>query len=748
MRDVVISEGGDVVAAGPLQVRVTPSAELRIGWGDEADWLGPGHLLGFGAGPVAAERGTDGGVVIDAGGLAAAVRAVDAAPVVVLRLETLVPQAVEDPGGFAKPTVAWSFEPSARWPGGAPEGLRAFAYQYTEFALPVFSDATLARWQLLPWRPPVVCPLGLVAPDGRTLLLAPLNAFHDQIIAVPTGSADEVTPLLRAGWHGDLGDIPAGFATELAVIAGRGARETLAVWSRLLREASGVPAPRRDADRLGTHVSYWTDNGSAYWYRTAPGLDMASSVVAAVGDLADLGIRVGAVQLDSWWYPHDVSRALNEDDQIVPPTGMRAWEPRADVLPGGIAELGARLGGRPLVAHCRHLSALSEYANEFPMWVDGERAHPVGPELYERFLDQAVAWGVEVFEHDWLIECFLGVRGLRGAGRAATWQEGIDRALRARNLHAQWCMASPADFAQASRLHAITSIRTSSDHGYLVGPELLWAWFLHTNVLARALGLWPYKDVFRSALHAKDREIEALLAALSAGPVGIGDGVGEADPALIRRVCRADGLLVRPDVPIAAIDRAAYDAPVWSGKPLVASTHTDHAAGRWGYVVACNASSGEGRARTRVDLRDLGEDTPAADELVSYDWRSGHMEVVGQNDGYDVNLERKDWDYRVLAPVLLDNIAIIGDAALYATAGDTRIGDVTIDAPGDGVTAVVLGAGETVTLTGWARGPLRATAWSPATGAAELPLAHNLADGRWTVTLDVGAGGWTNVHLR
>ena len=37
------------------------------------------------------------------------------------------------------------------------------------------------------FRPAVVSPLALVAPDGRTLLLAPLGAFHDQVIAVPRG---------------------------------------------------------------------------------------------------------------------------------------------------------------------------------------------------------------------------------------------------------------------------------------------------------------------------------------------------------------------------------------------------------------------------------------------------------------------------------------------------------------------------------------------------------------------------------
>ena len=66
------------------------------------------------------------------------------------------------------------------------------------------------------------------------------------------------------------------------------------------------------------------------------------------------------------------------------------------------------------------------------MWVDGDRAHPQDAALYERLLDQCVAWGVEVFEHDWLIECFLGVRGLRAPGRAGRVAGGHRRRAGAR----------------------------------------------------------------------------------------------------------------------------------------------------------------------------------------------------------------------------------------------------------------------------------------------------------------------------
>jgi hypothetical protein len=265
-------------------------------------------------------------------------------------------------------------------------------------------------------------------------------------------------------------------------------------------------------------------------------------------------------------------------------------------------------------------------------------------------------------------------------------------------------MASPADFAQASRLRHVTSIRTSGDHGYLVGPELLWAWFMQTNVMARALGFWPYKDVFHSGADgefAATREGEALFAALSAGPVGVGDRIGTADVALIRRTCRADGVLVRPDVPIAAIDRAAFDAPVWNGALMTGSAYTQHAAGRWGYVVTANVAADGERHTTRVLLQELGEDRPDTAEVCVYDWRRETVEILPSDGEYEVELDARDWDYRVLAPVL-GEVAVIGDPSLYACAGDARIADVSVDAAGV-VTITVLGARERVSLRVWSR---------------------------------------------
>ena len=63
-------------------------------------------------------------------------------------------------------------------------------------------------------------------------------------------------------------------------------------------------------------------------------------------------------------------------------------------------------------------------SGEVPVHVDGPYAVPATSAAYERWLDQCVAWGIETFEHDWLVQVFFGVRPLRAVpGRARAWQD-------------------------------------------------------------------------------------------------------------------------------------------------------------------------------------------------------------------------------------------------------------------------------------------------------------------------------------
>jgi hypothetical protein len=164
--------------------------------------------------------------------------------------------------------------------------------------------------------------------------------------------------------------------------------------------------------------------------------------------------------------------------------------------------------------------------------------------------------------------------------------------------------------------------------------------------------------------------------------------------------------------------------------------------------VCCNVGSDQQPHDARIAFTDLGDDNPRAAAVAVYDWRRGRVDVIPAAGSYDVTLEHLDWDYRVLAPVLPGGIAVIGDPALYASAGDSRIADVAVDSPGDDVVVTVLGADERVQIVGWSERGISARSWSPAMGAGEVAVAHDATGGRWSVAVDVGPAGWTRLHLR
>ena len=754
----------DLAAGDGLALHGTRDG-LRVAWGDAADWLGP---LGFALGaerwdaPESATRfegeddlGRHCGLALRWRGmsraLATSARAYADLPLLVLRIEALDDLDGLASGGFDDPGVAWRFRPPER-SAPLPADAVAYGHQYSEFALPSFSDPSFARFFLLPQRPAVVTPL-LLRAGARCLLLAPLDSFHEQVIAVPR-NAQAAQQELRCGWHGDLESAPRGFASELALWCGDGVRALLEQWGARLQRRAGARARSRYADAALGRLSYWTDNGAAYWYRTEPGHDVPGTLAAVRDGLRDAQIPAHAFELDSWFYPHEVTRAFDAPEVVVPPTGMLTWEPRADALPDGVAALRERLGDAPLILHSRHFSSRSPYFEREPAWRDGDRAHPAEPDaFFDRLYAQAEAWGAIQVEQDWLVECFLGVRGLRAQpGRARAWQGALDRAAAEHGLSLLWCMATPADLCAATALPRVAAVRTSGDYRYVLGSASLWCWFLYGNALARALGLLPFKDVFLSCRSGVGRdgdphaEVEALLAALSAGPVGIGDRVGRSDREIALRTCREDGLLVKPDLPLAPLERCFRGHAHLEALPLVGETWSDHPAGRWTYLVAIHASRSEQRLEFDVRMDELADAAPRGD-CIAYDWTGGRCERVAPDAAMRFALAQHAWSLRVLCPLLPGELTLIGDPSKYACAGDRRV--ARIRQVEGGVACDVLGApGEQVRVRGWCGRGRPAAHARHETASPSRPLAlEAFGDGRFDVLVPIGARGASELRV-
>lgn len=545
-------------------------------------------------------------------------------------------------GRFSTPSAG------AVWERGAwPADIELLGFAFTQFALPVTAGGDLDfDFRPAPGlrSPSVVSPL-LARSGERVVLLAPIDHFHEQVIAVTSTE-------LMWGWHGDLDEVPAGFSTTLGVYEADSVTNALASW----RDDLAPTQHRRRSNALSTHLSYWTDNGAAYWYRTEPGRTISESVTDKLDELASIDVPVRSIELDSWFYPHVRPREIAEIGypHEVPPSGMAQWSPRADAFApreahasgDQLESFAQSIGSPPLVLHARHVAPDSPYVDE-TWWVDEHAATPSDPAFFRRWFDDALRWGATVIEQDWMLVYWFGVRELRAApGRAELWQRSLNEHARATDVDLLWCMATPADLMLAASLDRVIAIRTSDDYRFAPDPAMLWTWFLTVNRLANTFGIPAFKDCFFSGADGggdpidgdEHAELEALLSALSGGPVGIGDRVGRTDREVVMRTCDDDGRLRRVDQAIAATDASLFGAAQRGEGLLWATTTSTTEAGVWRYVVAINTATAP---RTISGRFECGQ-THAA-----LDWRTGAVAVLS---AIDVTLESRDFAFHVIAP--------------------------------------------------------------------------------------------------
>jgi hypothetical protein len=579
-------------------------------------------------------------------------------------------------GWFTAPVASVSVS----FPGPDVEFL---GFAFTQFALPVLAGAD-AAFDFTPapnlHSPSALLPLLARDADG-CVLLAPLNHPHEQIITVADGG-------LRWGWHGDLDEIDAGFVTDLGVFRGATPTEVFDRWGSEMRARAGVPRPARGDNPLTSHLSYWTDNGAAYWYRTEPGRSIADSVATAVEGLRAEGVPVVGVELDSWFYPHATNRPIAEIGypEEVPPTGMDTWTPRPDAFAplatsDGVAGFADRLGRPPLILHSRHIDPTSSYVDDpdgapAGWWVEELAAQPIDPEFFRRWFDDAAGWGATCIEQDWMLMYWFGLRALRQVpGRAMAWQRALNEHARATGVDLMWCMATPADLIAAVELDRVIAVRTSDDYRFAADPAFLWTWFLTVNRMVTPLGLWPFKDCFFSNPDLGDgddpidgdrhAELEALLSAMSGGPVGIGDRIGRTDRDIVMRTCADDGRILQPDRPIGMIDDCLFGSPARGERLAWATAATTIGDLTWTYVVAINTAAD---ARTVADSLTIGEIGLGGDgdRYEIYDWRAG---TTQRTERIDVELAPRDWSLHVCCPIV-DGTARVGDPSKYVTAAD------------------------------------------------------------------------------
>ena len=478
--------------------------------------------------------------------------------------------------------------------------------------------------------------------SANTFIVSPVG--HFMVSTTGFGPNGE----LSSGISTQIATLPQGFQQRAFLVVEPGINRAFDTWGHAMMAYFGKARRANDADTSLNKIGYWTDNGSTYYYQTANGLSYEQTLSGIKSNFDQLGIGLGYIQLDSWFYPKGPNANWSDNGY-----GIYQYLAAPALFPDSLSGFQRGLGV-PLITHARWIDPSSPYHHIYKM--SGNVV--TDPQYWTTTAGYLASSGVTTYEQDWLDDKAQTNFNLTDP---ELFLDNMAAALAQRGLTVQYCMASPRHFLQSVKHSNVTTIRASGDRFV----PARWTNFLYTSRLATALGLWPFTDVLMSTETAN-----LLVATLSAGPVGIGDPIGAISGSNLLHVARADGVIVKPDVPLTPIDSSYFSAAhaqdlTQVAGVQIAATHTDFGTLRTYYVFGWAPG---GDASVTFQPSDFGLNRTA----YLYDYFGGSGSVVQPSDTISMQTAG-GLLYLIAAPIGPSEIAILGDLGQFVAAGKKRI---------------------------------------------------------------------------
>ena len=482
---------------------------------------------------------------------------------------------------------------------------------------------------------------------GNTFILSPASDF---LISATTRSSSRE---IASGIDSRIATLPEGFAHSTILVVEEGINRAFETWGSALARLQGKAQGANDADPILAKLGYWTDNGATYYYKYEPSLGYEKTLLAVRDEFLEKGVPLGYMQLDSWFYPKGRHADWKKFD------GIYEYVADKNLFPDGLKAFQQQLG-IPLVTHSRWIDPKSPYRSRYRM-SGNVVVDPVYWATVASYLHDA---DVLTYEQDWLDE---RARTVFNRHDPAAFMDEMAQALQEQKLTIQYCMPLPRHYLQSTRYDNVTTIRASHDR---FGRDK-WDAFLYGSRLAGSLGMRPWSDVFMS-----DELDNLLLSTLSTGPVGVGDRIGSVHRENLRRAVRADGVIVKPDVPLVPTDQAFVEDAQSLKRPMVASAYTDFGTLKAFYVLAY----ARGRQKTvAFTPASLGLHTRA----YVFDYFSRKGTVLDPDKTLTESLEKEPLEkgcaYFIVVPLGPSGIAFLGDRDQFVSLGKQRIGQLSDD---------------------------------------------------------------------
>jgi hypothetical protein len=358
-----------------------------------------------------------------------------------------------------------------------------------------------------------------------------------------------------------------------------------------------------------------------------------------------MGIPLGYMQIDSWWYPkgpYQLWTALG--------LGTYTYTAAPAVFPDGLGAFQQALG-LPIMTHARWIDPSSPYVAQYKM----SNHVSIDPAFWSTITDYIQKAGTITYEQDWLNQNALPRTD--NLTDQDAFMDNMAKATNARGLSLQYCMPLPRHYLQGAMYDNLLSMRVSEDHFM----RARWTDFLYGSRLAGALSAWPWADVFMSS-----EEDNLIVANLSGGMLAVGDAIGTTSKDNLLRAVRPDGIIVKPDVPLVPIDQTFIHGAQVTGSPVIASTYSD-----FGGLLA-----------TYVFAYTVGPDTavsfaPAAlgysGKVYVYNYFLGSGKAQDAAADFTDTLAAGGRGFYLVVPIGPSGIAFLGDAGKYVALGKQRV---------------------------------------------------------------------------
>jgi len=320
--------------------------------------------------------------------------------------------------------------------------------------------------------------------------------------------------------------------------------------------------------------------------------------------------------------------------------------------------------GLPALLHMSAFDQETEYRDSYQFVSDEGSAYPTNPDFYQDRAREFRNWGALGIWPDFLRTQLQNSRSLRNRiGAADRWFADLCQAMRQEELDIMLCMPTVGHYLASAGHDNVIAVRTSTDYvnhqpGQLEvlsraideyrirnTSEKNLRQNLMLSLLAGALGLAPSYDVFITnrehpeGFAEPEAAKQALIRALSAGIIGIGDRVGCVDQKIVEQLVFPDGTLSQPDHPPFPVV-----ATLQSNVPAFYTT-TEIGGLRWSYIAWFNLAGGPQDYHIQLE-QFFGEQLG-----IVYDYLAGKL-LSGPDYGPDFEgmLDAGDYRYLVIPP--------------------------------------------------------------------------------------------------